>query len=662
MKKITSIRGKVIVIFLTLSLIPITVISVISYQNGKTSLKKNIGKNLERISFQTIDKIDRLLFFCEQEVIACGLNKIFQDVVADDPDGRISEYLIEIKKGYGIYGGIFCTDIEGKIVASSEVTTIGQDVSNSAWFQQVVEQDGFFINNLSYDNLIQGYTIRFTYPINSTFDNTPRTIGYLTALLNWSELYDIVSSIQISTNEYDESLSAILIDKHGYILCGPPALITTDKEDDDSELTSTDRFSETNLATQGLQPARNAIAGESGFSEDRGPYGYDQLIGYASSKGFQDFTGLGWSVLVTQDLNEAYAPIYSLFKKIIYFSLIIIFIVVIASLIISKRITSPIKRLTVATNALAKNNDTKTVEIKSRDEIGILAHSFNTMAKEIQEYREKIKIHQETLEQKVLDRTAKLEEAKKKAEEANVIKSEFLANMSHELRTPLHAILGFSGFGIKKYISAKPEKILDYFTIIRQNGESLLALVDDLLDLTKLESGKTILELKRISLGELITIICDQFSSIEAYRGISIQYQNPVFDTTLTIDDEKIKQVIRNLLSNAVKFSPDKGTIEIKISKNSHSLTTTVQDQGVGIPENELEAIFDKFFQSSKTKTGAGGTGLGLSICREIITAHRGKIWAENRLGGAMFSVELPLNSEDSLSYKSNLGETQSMG
>ena len=556
MNKTASIRGKVIIIFLTLSLIPVIIISVISYQNGKTSLKKNIGKNLERISFQTIDKIDRLLFFCEQEVIAFGLNEVFQDVIADDPDGRISNYLVQIKKGYGIYGGMFCTDLKGKIVASSEISTIGQDVSKTDWFRQMADQKGIFIYNLSYDNLIQGYTVRFTHPITSTYDQPSRTIGYITALLNWSELFDIISSIQLSTGEYNDLVNAILIDQHGYILCGPPSLMTG--KEGDRGLSSPDRFSTTNLVRQELQTARNAIDGKNGFSEDKGPYGYNQLIGYAHSKGFQEFSGLGWSVLITQDLDEAYTPIYSLFKKIIYFSLAMIFIVMIASLIISKKITSPLEDLTVAINAVAKNDYTKTVKIKSRDEIGILAYSFNTMTKEIQEYREKIKLHQATLEQKVRDRTIKLEIAKKKAEEANVIKSEFLANMSHELRTPLHAILSFSSFGINKYLIAKPQKILSYFTEIRHGGEALLALVDNLLDLTRLESGKVDLELKQSSLAQLITRVCDGISSIGVSRSISIQYQQPEFNTTLLVDQQKIKQVVICLLDNAIKFSPGK--------------------------------------------------------------------------------------------------------
>jgi signal transduction histidine kinase len=111
------------------------------------------------------------------------------------------------------------------------------------------------------------------------------------------------------------------------------------------------------------------------------------------------------------------------------------------------------------------------------------------------------------------------------------------------------------------------------------------------------------------------------------------------------LDADKIKQVLRNLLDNAIKFSPEGGIIDVAIFLLENSIKVSVSDQGPGIPQNELEAVFDKFVQSSKTKTGAGGTGLGLAICQEIIVAHKGRIWAENRPeGGVILSFEIPVS------------------
>ena len=235
--------------------------------------------------------------------------------------------------------------------------------------------------------------------------------------------------------------------------------------------------------------------------------------------------------------------------------------------------------------------------------------------------------------------------AKGQAEAANQAKSEFLANMSHGLRTPLHSILNFASFGIKKYNDAKPEKILDYFNRIKQSGTSLLELLNDLLDLAKLESKKEMFTFKPTDLGALVSSVTNELDTLLSERNLSIRDEGSKFAGEVTIDADKIKQVLRNLFNNAIKYSPEGGIIDVDICRVDGSVRVSVSDRGPGIPKDELDAVFDKFVQSSKTKTGAGGTGLGLSICHEIIAAHSGRIWAENRQdGGAVFSFEIPLS------------------
>jgi len=235
--------------------------------------------------------------------------------------------------------------------------------------------------------------------------------------------------------------------------------------------------------------------------------------------------------------------------------------------------------------------------------------------------------------------------AKREAETANQAKSEFLANMSHELRTPLHSILGFASFGIKKYDSAKPEKLLDYFSRIKQSGKTLLELLNDLLDLAKLESRKLKFVFEPTNLALLVNSVTNEFDTMLSEKNLAVQHEVSNFNEQVTLDAEKIKQVLRNLLNNAIKFSPDGGAIDVAIGRTDNSVRVSVRDQGPGIPPDELESVFDKFMQSSKTMTGAGGTGLGLAICQEIVAAHKGRIWAENRPeGGAVFSFEIPLS------------------
>jgi two-component system sensor histidine kinase ChiS len=139
----------------------------------------------------------------------------------------------------------------------------------------------------------------------------------------------------------------------------------------------------------------------------------------------------------------------------------------------------------------------------------------------------------------------------------------------------------------------------------------------------------------------------EEYNSLALEHNLTIRCEHLEANEKITLDADKIRQVLRNLFNNAIKFSPEGGTIDVISFKKADSIIVSIRDQGAGIPGNELESIFDKFVQSSKNKTSAGGTGLGLPICREIITAHKGRIWAENNPDiGANLSFEIPLSLE----------------
>jgi signal transduction histidine kinase len=242
------------------------------------------------------------------------------------------------------------------------------------------------------------------------------------------------------------------------------------------------------------------------------------------------------------------------------------------------------------------------------------------------------------------------EMARQSAEEANRLKSEFLNNMSHELRTPLHAILGFSQLGAGHLSDLSLQKLGMYFAQINQAGQRLLLLVNDLLDLSKLEAGMMSFELKQCDLGRVLDQVKSEIAVLLPSKHLKLTVQQETVDLGGWFDHDLILRVLVNLLSNAVKFSPEHGEIVIFIrngkiksgtGQSVPALEVEVCDQGAGITLGDEEAIFDKFVQSGKQRAGQG-TGLGLAICREIITRHQGKIWACNRqTGGAALSFTL---------------------
>lgn len=235
--------------------------------------------------------------------------------------------------------------------------------------------------------------------------------------------------------------------------------------------------------------------------------------------------------------------------------------------------------------------------------------------------------------------------AREEALQATQSKSEFLSNMSHELRTPMHGILSFSNFGIKNIDTAPKEKLLKYFSLIKVSGDRLLSLLNDLLDLSKLDAGKAIINLKKHDLAELF-FNC-QMEQEQRLNDLGQRVEMQASKTVGIFDPVQIGQVLTNILSNAIKFSPENSTISVSIYSDKQNLIFSLKDQGVGIPESEMTDIFDAFIQSSKTDSGAGGTGLGLSISKKIIAAHNGKLWAEsNSDKGATFTFSLPLFPE----------------
>ncbi|NOT35104.1 MAG: hypothetical protein HOP12_13230 [Candidatus Eisenbacteria bacterium] len=239
----------------------------------------------------------------------------------------------------------------------------------------------------------------------------------------------------------------------------------------------------------------------------------------------------------------------------------------------------------------------------------------------------------------------RLIEARKVAEDAAMAKSHFLANISHELRTPMHGILSFSRFGMRDAELATRSELHENFLQINQCGESLLTLLNALLDLSKLEAGRMSFAFSDVSMAQVVDVAADEFRSLFHEQMIELRVHEEPDLPPVVADRMRLIQVLRNLVSNAAKFTPAVGVVVIRLESAGDVQRVSVEDSGRGIPAGEEELIFNKFVQASHTNPRtSGGTGLGLAICREIVEAHEGRIWAENRLeGGARVVFEVPV-------------------
>jgi adenylate cyclase len=244
-------------------------------------------------------------------------------------------------------------------------------------------------------------------------------------------------------------------------------------------------------------------------------------------------------------------------------------------------------------------------------------------------------------------REAELAAARDAADEANRTKSSFLANMSHELRTPLNAILGYTELILDSVYGEAPDKMREVLDRIQRNSRHLLGLINDVLDLSKIEAGQLNLSLADYSLKDMVQSVCSAVEALAKEKGIALRVEVPAQLPAARGDERKLTQVLLNLVGNAIKFT-DVGEVAIKAVAANGSFTVAVRDTGPGIAEAEQAKIFEEFQQADSSITKKkGGTGLGLAIAKRIIELHGGQLWVESRPGhGSTFSFTVPTKVE----------------
>ncbi|NBD17119.1 MAG: response regulator [Cyanobacteria bacterium] len=318
--------------------------------------------------------------------------------------------------------------------------------------------------------------------------------------------------------------------------------------------------------------------------------------------------------------------------------------------VLRRKITKPLAELTTATTEIASNNLDIKVDESKNNELGRLAASFNQMARQLQQSFQALEQANSNLEARVEERTRELQKAKEAADRANQFKSEFLANMSHELRTPLNAILGMSE-GLQENIFGDiNEKQVKALQTIEGSGSHLLELINDILDIAKIESGQIKIEYHPTPIAQLCKYSLTFIKQQAFNKHIQVETKLAPNLPDLLVDEQRIRQVLINLLNNAVKFTPEGGriTLEAYLSQNAIDSTgyveIAVSDTGIGIAQADLEQLFQPFTQiDSALNRQYQGTGLGLALVKHLVELHDGHVSVTSQVGiGSRFTVELP--------------------
>ncbi len=713
-----SIRNKLIIVLLSVSITSFGIVGLLSIISTKKALTENITRSSFEFTQIAMKRINEYLYERSIDIKSWSNAEEMKDILTQDIGGRISEYMKSIKESYGEYYYIIGMDRSGRVVSSSEPEIIGMDFSGTEEFQEALKGK-LHIQDVKYEKKVKDYTLIFSHPIRHS-SNKAEIIGVIAAYLKWEIINKMNIDLRIMGREQNEANHIMLTRKDGQVIsCFDPEEMFT-----------------TNLVTIGMRSANFAQEGKEGSLTEMSEHNIPSFSTYTYFRKYREMPNLGWLLVSLQDPRTIFSPVADLQNTIIFTIVIMGVLLIIASFLFANMLTKPILSIASAAKEIQKGKLEAKVNVTSKDEIGFLATSFNEMTKKLREtielrnheiaerkkaedklesanqqleasnqqqrasnqqlrasqqqlnneiterkkadeeikkdeellkkqakeldrsLKEALKSREimvsmlednnqarEGLEKKVEERTKELVIANKHLVKADRVKSEFLANVSHELRTPLNSIVGFAEVLQNQKSGKLSEKQVKYVTNIHTSGWHLSELINDILDLSKIESGKMELLLSQFSFPELIENSKVIIKELAFKKNIAVKSRISSKISVINADEKKMKQIMYNLLSNAVKFTLEDGKIEISADIKDEKLQVSVADTGIGIEQKDMDKIFEVFCQiDSKYAHKYTGSGLGLSLTKKMVELHGGEIWAESEFEkGSTFTFTVPL-------------------
>src|SRR3989440_2438001 len=507
---------------------------------------------------------------------------------------------------------LYVGNLAGRAVAAAPTAGTGADYSDWNYVKDVLNPRRI---GPKYSDVVRAQgdasvaAVVIAVPI---LDARRNLVGFLAGTVNLSEVQRLSTYSRIGLNG-----QAVVVDRRGRVIAHPR---------DDWRVAAQD------LSSSGI--FQQSLGQETGVSWYTDPDG-----NIPRAAGFATVPVVGWKVWVSQPVAELRSELTPLILSTIEWLMVAIVLALVLGFLAAAWITRPVDELTRAAARIAQGEFVTPLKVRERfaaKELRALAHTFNQMALQLSGAYQ-------TLEEKVSQRTSELQATNQELARANKLKSEFLANVSHELRTPLSAIIGFSQILLDGIDGPVNEEQQQDISQVNKSGQSLLALINQILDLSKIEAGKMELSLERVDLPALISSVLDSISPLAQAKGLQISTRFAPGLPALEADAGRLKQIVINLLSNAVKFT-ERGHIEILAQPSGRMVRIAVKDTGIGISAESQKVIFEEFVQGDGSSTRRhGGTGLGLSIVRKLVEMHGGAITVLSEPGlGSTFTFTVP--------------------
>jgi len=582
--------------FFLLLLVATVPIMVISFYASRVALETEISRGLKNDAALLMEQMDMLIFERLQNVHSWSHLDIIQEGRIGDVDKRLAQFLGELAYGYpGLYRSLFYLNQDNQIVAAADPALINQTFQPQPdWVKGLVPHGEVYLKPLQLQAPYDQADLLIRAPVHNNYG--AGDIGQLYAIFDLRQIFRLFD--QASHTEAGERF-VILLDSEGRAIAASSAVRN-------QKLLLSQSFADWRMA------AENGIAVHTGNPLTQASV----LVGYARSKGYQDYANLGWSLLVIQSTQQAFQPILALWWL---FAGVFIATGLIAGAFAqwgARRIAKPLVDLTEWVRSFQKSTDYAAPAISGVQEVQELNQAFGQLTQDLELSRQQVA------------HAAKL-----------AVVGEMAAIMAHEVRTPLGILQTTAQMLQWEVLSPEGQEMTQ---MIVEESARLNRLISTLLNCASPRSPT----MRAQDLYKIINRVLDLLATQAQKRSVSIDWTTPEISTIIECDEELLVQVFLNLILNAIQMVPIGGLIQIRTDwAKSGVIKITIADNGPGISAEHCSRLFDPFFT-----TREGGVGLGLTVTQQIVTAHGGEISASTSpLGGACFTLLLPLTQRQNL-------------